>query len=182
RPALIAIFAEHAGEHDVTSVGMGITKYLLENYGKDARVTKLLNEKEVYIVPMMNPDGIEYDLSAEAKPFTWRKNRKPVRETAFGVDLNRNWGYKWDVVPEELKKQYYDPNDDYYHGEGPFSENETKALRDFLSGHKNIKIFMDYHSGSAPFYLKPFIGFFLPKSTVAPGGSADWVYGELGIM
>ena len=31
-------------------------------------------------------------------------------------------------------------------------------------------------------FTKPFIGFFLPKSTLAAGGSADWVYGELGIM
>ena len=246
KPALMAIFTEHAAEHDVTSLAVGIVKYFAKSHGKDKRITKLMNEKEIYIVPMMNPDGVEYDLSGEVKPFTWRKNRKPVDEKIYGVDLNRNWGYKWNAVPEELKEQYYNPNDDYYHGEKPFSENETRAIRDFLLSHKNIKIFVDYHSGSAPFiqggigfpfaysekemlnpeckkrykemaqkfadlvtdpadkrkgfivsqardvgknikkyapfYLKPFIGFFLPKSTLAAGGSADWVYGELGIM
>lgn len=249
KPALMAIFTEHAGEHDVASLAMGIVKYLTENYGNYKKITKLLDEKEVYIIPMMNPDGVEYDLSGEVKPFTWRKNRRhagDVGENVYGVDLNRNWGYKWDAVPEELKEQYSNPKDDYYHGENPFSENETQAVRDFILSHKNIKMFIDYHSGSAPFiqggigypfaysekeelnsqhkgryeeiaqkfaelvtdakdkrkgfivsqardvkknvkeyasfYLKPFIGFFLPKSTVAPGGSADWVYGELGIM
>ncbi len=196
---------------------------------------------------MMNPDGVEYDLSGEVKPFTWRKNRRPSGENAYGVDLNRNWGYKWDApVVEELAEQLNDPKDLYYHGEKPFSEYETRAIRDFLLSHKNIKIFVDYHSGSAgfiqggtgfpfaysekevlspehkkryeeiarkfaeliadsddnrpgyivtqardvrkhiknyaPFYLKPIIGFFLPKSTLAPGASGDWVYGELGIM
>ena len=132
RPALMAIFTEHAGEHDVTSLAVGIVKYFAKGHGKDKRITKLLNEKEIYIVPMMNPDGVEYDLSGEVKPFTWRKNRKPVDEKIYGVDLNRNWGYKWDAVPKELKEQYYNPNNDYYHGEKPFSENETKAIRNFL--------------------------------------------------
>ena len=139
KPALMAIFTEHAAEHDVISLAMGIVKYLAKNYGKDKRITKLMNEKEVYIIPMMNPDGVEYDLSGEVKPFTWRKNRKPINEKNYGVDLNRNWGHKWDTVPEGLEKQYYSPNSDYYHGEKPFSENETTAIRNFLLSHNNTK-------------------------------------------
>lgn len=140
KPALMAIFAEHAGEHDVASLAMGVVKYLTENYGNYKKITKLLDEKEVYIIPMMNPDGVEYDLSGEVKPFTWRKNRRPVGENVYGVDLNRNWGYKWDAVPEELVEQYSNPKDDYYHGENPFSENETQSVRDFVLSHKNIKM------------------------------------------
>lgn len=247
KPALMAIFAEHSGEHVTTSLALGFTKYLLNNYKKDPKVTAILNEKEIYIIPLMNPDGIEYDLSEKVKPFSWRKNRRPVAQDAYGVDLNRNWGYMWDApAPTELEKQMNNPRDLYYHGEFPFSELETQAVRNFLLAHRNIKIFVDYHSGYAgfiqggvgfpfayteeeklhpehreryrklaqkfaelvtnskdsrkgfivsqardvkknvkrysPIYLKPFMGLFLPESTIAPGASADWTYGELGIM
>jgi murein tripeptide amidase MpaA len=247
KPALMAIFAEHSGEHETTSFAMKFIIFLVNNYGKDHKITTIFNEKDIYIVPMMNPDGIEYDLSGKVKPFSWRKNRRPITQDAYGVDLNRNWGYMWDApVPKRLKKQLNNPKDLYYHGDSPFSELESQAIRDFLSTHKNIKIFVDYHSGYAsflqggigfpfayteeeklspqhrhrfqeiaqniaelitnlkdsrqgfivsqardvkknikmhsPIYLKPFISLFLPKSTIAPGASADWVYGELGIM
>lgn len=247
KPALMSLFAEHSGEHETTSLAMGFTKFLINNYEKDTRITAILNEKDIYVVPMMNPDGVEYDLSGEVKPFTWRKNRRPITQDAYGVDLNRNWGYMWDApVPKSLEKQLNNPKDLYYHGDSPFSELETQAVRDFLFTHRNIKMFIDYHSGYAgfmqggigfpfayteeeklplehnrryqviaqqfgdlvtdhndkrkgfivsqakdvkknvkkysPIYLKPFIGLFLPDSTIAPGASADYAYGELGIM
>ena len=79
---------------------------------------------ELWIVPMMNPDG---------------------------VDL-RNWGYHLETKPpekiEECSSRKDSPN---YAGDKPFSEPETQAVRDLLLAHQNIKIFLDYHSGSAGF-------------------------------
>lgn len=160
----MAVFAEHSGEHDVTSLAMGFTEYLVENYGKHKRVTRLLNEKEVYIVPMMNPDGVEYDLSGELKPFTWRKNRRPTGKETYGVNLNRNWGKKWEApVPEKIVKDLWNKKSDSYSGERPFSEKETQAIRNFILSHPNIKMFVDYHSGFAPF-LQGGLGFPIPRS------------------
>lgn len=164
KPALMAIFTQHGDEHDVTDLAVGIIKYLADNYGKDKRVTDLLNQKEVWIVPMMNPDGVEYDLSGAVKPFSWRKNRRPTGEGTYGVDLNRNWGRKWDAsIPEDLAKDLSDKNSPFYAGEEPFSEKETQAMRDFLLSHPNITIFVDYHSGSAGF-LQGGVGFPIPCS------------------
>lgn len=94
RSALMAIFTEHGDEHDTTDLAVGMMNHLAENYGSDERITTLLNERDVWFVSMMNPDGVEYDLSGSVKPFSWRKNRKPTGEDTYGVDLNRNWGHK----------------------------------------------------------------------------------------
>lgn len=164
KPALMAIFAEHSAEHEVTDIALGIIQYLGQNYGKDIRVTDLLNLNEVWIVPMMNPDGVEYDLSGSVKPFSWHKNRRPTGESTYGVNLNRNWGHKWNApVPEDLKKDLGNKKSPVYAGEKPFSEKETLALRDFLLAHPNIRIFIDYHSGYAPF-MQGGVGFPIPRS------------------
>jgi len=152
KPGLLAIFAEHSAEHDMTALGIGLIQHLTENYGRDQRITDLLDKKVVYIVPMMNPDGVDFDLSGEVEPFTWRKNRRPIGDGVHGVDLNRNWGRNWNLsVSEELAKSLNDKTGPNYAGEEPFSEKETQAVRDFLLSHSNIKIIVDYHSGSGGF-------------------------------
>jgi len=152
KPGMLAIFAEHSAEHDVTVLAVGLIKHLAENYGKNNKITNLLNETIVYIIPMMNPDGVEFDLSGEAKSFAWRKNRRPVGAGEYGVDLNRNWGLKWNIsVSERLANDLNDKESPNYAGEEPFSENETKAVRDFILGHPNIKVVVDYHSGAGGF-------------------------------
>lgn len=152
KPAIMAIFTEHSGEHDITNLAIGIIDYLAKNYGEDRRVTDLLNQIDVWILPMMDPDGVEYDLSGAVKPFSWHKNRRPTGEDTFGVNLNRNWGHIGErSIPEDLAEDLADKKGQDYAGENPFSENETQAVRDFLLGHRNIKIFIDYHSGYAGF-------------------------------
>lgn len=152
KSGLMATFAQHSGEHATTKTGMGFVKLLLNNYGIDADITKLLDEKTVYIAPMVNPDGVDYDLNSDEPPFNWRKNRKPVGSNIYGVDLNRNWGYHWDApTTDAFAKSMNTPDDQYYHGDHPFSETETKMLSAFISNHKNIKLFVDYHTGTSTF-------------------------------
>lgn len=152
KPALMAIFTEHGCEHDVTNIAMGIIKNLSNSYGKDERVTALLDDTEVWIVPMMNPDGAEHDLSGSVSPFSWRKNRRPTGPQTCGVDLNRNWEYDRKApVPKGQPKELTDRESSFYGGEVSFSEAETRAVRDFLLSHHNVEIFVDYHSGYAGF-------------------------------
>ena len=55
----------------------------------------LVNTREIWIVPNLNPDGSEYDI-ATGSYRSWRKNRQPnAGSTAVGTDLNRNWGFNW---------------------------------------------------------------------------------------
>jgi len=111
----------------------------------------LIDNTEIYVIPMVNPDGVEYN---------WRKNRAPnygpfgtkSTITSYGVDLNRNYDYRWNL-PYLLPINYMLPfiiNDESwnYRGEKPFSEIETRAVRDFVLDHPNIKISLSYHSYS----------------------------------
>jgi len=162
RPAILAIFTEHGDEHDVTNLGIGILRELAARYGTDDEVTRLLDETVLWVVPMMNPDGADYALSGEVKPLTWRKNRRPTGKQTYGVDLNRNWGRVWDApVPKELAEDLSDPRSDVYAGEHPFSEAETRAIRDFLLAHPQVRLFADYHSGGA-FFLQGGVGYPIP--------------------
>jgi len=96
---------------------------------------------------MVNPDGVEYE---------WRKNRAPNYGpdgtsdviTSFGVDLNRNYGYRWNIVNFFPENYYYEwiTNDQSwtFRGEEPFCENETKAIKSFVESH-DIGISLSYH-------------------------------------
>lgn len=117
----------------------------------EERINNLINNVEIYVLPMVNPDGVEYE---------WRKNHAPnygplgrnEEITSYGVDLNRNYDYLWHL-PYLLPLHYMLPfiiNDESwnYRGEHAFSENETKAVRDFVIAHNTIKISLSYHSYS----------------------------------
>jgi len=124
---------------------------LIDEDPSEQWITELVDSTEMYILPMVNPDGVEYN---------WRKNHAPNygsfgtadEITSYGVDLNRNYGYKW-YLPYLLPWNYMLPfiiNDRSwnYRGECPFSEAETQVVRDLVLSHKNIKISLSYHSYS----------------------------------
>ena len=75
--------------------GLYLLNELTSKYGTDARITNLVNSREIWIVPNLNPDGSEYDI-ATGSYRSWRKNRQPNSgSTAIGTDLNRNWSFQW---------------------------------------------------------------------------------------
>lgn len=126
-----------------------------ENLSKK-RIRSIVNSTEIFVIPMVNPDGVEYN---------WRKNRAPNygsfgmadEITSYGVDLNRNYGYLWHL-PFILPLRYMLPfiiadQSWIYRGPHPFSELETKAIRDFVESKDNIKISLSYHTyGEVIFY------------------------------
>jgi carboxypeptidase T len=95
----------------------------------------------VWIVPLVNPDGLEYSIHFYRY---WRKNRRDNGRGSFGVDLNRNYDFKWGL-DDEGSSPISDAID--YRGPSPFSEPETQAIRDLVGGH-NFKALVSYHSYS----------------------------------
>lgn len=122
-PASLIMGLHHSREWITVEVPMATAKALIEGYGKDERLTRLVNEREIWFVPIVNPDGLIY---SQTKEKFWRKNRRKNANGSFGVDPNRNYGYKWGSVGSSDS-----PSADTYHGTGPFSEPETSAIRDF---------------------------------------------------
>jgi hypothetical protein len=113
--------------------------YLLENFSKDSLVTYLLNNTEMYFVPLVNPDGYNFNLTNSTSGSLWRKNRHIIginrSEDSIGIDLNRNYGYKWgyDNIGSSPNVKA-----EVYRGSAPFSELETQAIRTLCLQNKFI--------------------------------------------
>ena len=121
---------------------------LAEGYNVDDELTYLVNNREMWFVPVVNPDG--YVFNEEIEPFgggMHRKNRKNTNcgnGTGRGIDLNRNFGYGWGA---DNIGSSSDPCSEVYRGDSPFSEPETEAVRDFILNH-DFKNVLHYHSYS----------------------------------
>ncbi len=147
-PAVCFNGATHAREPMGTTLCIDYIKYLLTNYGTDSLVTWFVNNREIYFMPVMNPDGYRYNSDSGGATSNIRKNRhfySGQSTASAGVDLNRNYGYKWGfdnygsspIVTSET-----------YRGPSRFSELETQIARDvFLP--KKIRTQIDYHSYGA---------------------------------
>jgi hypothetical protein len=129
-PACFFNGATHAREPLSTHCCVAFAARLLSEYGKDSVSTWLVNNREIYIVPVMNPDGYVYNSDSGGAESNWRKNRRGPVPPDIGVDLNRNYGYKWGYDYWGSSQR---PWDETYRGPGPFSEPETKMVRDFLA-------------------------------------------------
>lgn len=139
------IFANiHAREHLTLEQALWIIHHLTSNYGHDPAVTNLVNQREIWIMPNTNPDGTEYDISKTGVYRWWRKNRRRNADGTFGVDLNRNWGYRWGCCGGSSGTPAWET----YRGPAPFSEPETRAIRDFLLAHPSIRVSLNFHSYS----------------------------------
>jgi len=136
----------HADEHMGTEMALKILHWLADGYGHDARITNIVNTREIWIVFMVNPDGATHDI-ANGKFHFWRKNRQPTPgTTSIGTDLNRNYGYKWGGGGRTSKN----PQAITYRGPRAFSAPETRAMRDFLAsrvinGRQQIRAAITFH-------------------------------------
>ncbi|XP_068211939.1 carboxypeptidase B-like isoform X2 [Palaemon carinicauda] len=109
--------------------------YIIKNL---LSASKFTENTEWQIIPMLNPDGYVYTWESNRM---WRKNRASF-STCHGVDLNRNFGYKWGGLGTSNN-----PCSDIYKGPSAFSEPESQALRDAmlpLAG--KVKAYITFHS------------------------------------
>ncbi len=146
---------QHAREAIGGSSMIFMMQYLCERYSVDTRIQNLVNNREIYIVVCMNPDGWQHNFTLNSGGGGgWRKNRRVIGAN-FGVDLNRNWSTDWGncvVIPSSCASN--NPADDTYYGTGAFSEPETQAVRNFIKS-KHIVAANDQHS-VGPYYSLPF--------------------------
>ncbi len=132
----------HARELISVEVPLGIIRELLTQYGRDPQITNMVDTKEIWVVPMVNPDG---HVRVETVDSWWRKNMDrngSSNPSEWGVDLNRNYGYEWGY--DNWGSSPFKWAEDY-RGTGPFSEPETQAIRDLAESH-DFSIAISYHS------------------------------------
>ncbi len=120
-PTILFLGLHQAREIMSTEVCMDIVDYLATNYGSNPDVTDWVNTWEIWIVPMMNPDGSAYCWATDQY---WIKNRRDLGGGVYGVDLGHNYPVDWDACFGSSS----DPNSNSYHGPYAGSEPEVAAI------------------------------------------------------
>lgn len=148
KPSVLYMSNQHAREWITPEMTRRLMHYYLDNYGKDPRVTKIVDSTELWFVLSANPDGYDYTFTGTQQRL-WRKNLRDNNgdgKTApgDGVDPNRNFPYKWGYDNEGSSP---DPADETYRGPSAASEPETRAL-DSFEKRLGFSYAINYHSAA----------------------------------
>jgi carboxypeptidase T len=131
----------HAREWISVEVPFLLSKELVER-ADELEIAGWLSHGEIWVAPMVNPDGHEYCRTTER---LWRKNRRHNPDGSIGVDPNRNYGYMWGVL--NVPTSSHVPSDETYVGPRAFSEPEVRAVRDLVA-RELVGGVLTYHSYS----------------------------------
>jgi len=128
-PNVYVTGCHHAREWISVEMPLEFARHLLDRYHEQARIRQLVDQAQLYIIPILNPDGLEFSIHTYRM---WRKNRRYLGDLVWGVDLNRNYSYAWGYDDAGSSP---DPASEAYRGPVPFSEPEILILRDYLYQH-----------------------------------------------
>ena len=142
-PEVLFTCNQHAREHLTTEMCLRIVQRLTSGYATDSAIKRLVDSTEIWVVPSVNPDGSEYDISGGTF-HSWRKNRQ-----GSGTDTNRNWGYKWGCCGGSSGST----SSETYRGTAAFSAPEARAVSNWVNsrvvgGAQQIKTHIDFHTYS----------------------------------
>ncbi len=136
-PAFLLVGAHHAREIVTPVISLYAIEQFTQQYGRDPAITSLVDEYEIWIVPVWNPDGYEYVFTTDNY---WRKNRR-IFNSGVGVDLNRNYPFGWDAICGGSTFIWSQT----YRGPAAASEPETQTMIAFGHDRHFAKV-VDLHS------------------------------------
>jgi len=164
--------------------------YILGSRLSGFNIRHLAKISSIYMLPMVNPDGVERVISYGSKFSTWQAN-------ARGVDLNHNYDADWDLCHErELASGILGPGPSRYGGTHAESEPETKAIVDFVRAHSFKRVVALHSQGNEIYWnfknLEPSCSFSFaetlskasgytvstPPTSASAGGFKDWFIKE----
>jgi hypothetical protein len=145
RPTVLYDSTQHAREWIATEVNRRLFKYVVD-HSKDKAIKSLLQTRELWFIPMNNPDGYDYTFQ-DAGTRLWRKNLRDNNgdgqiTNVDGVDPNRNWPFKWNYDLEGASNDFVTET---FHGASAGSEPEVQAIRGLEARIKPL-FQIDYHS------------------------------------
>ncbi|MFC1500142.1 M14 family zinc carboxypeptidase [Candidatus Zixiibacteriota bacterium] len=213
RPAVFYNSLTHAREPIGVMQLLAFVEDMARNWTEnDLSVQSLLSSRELWFVPVVNPDGYYFnEVWRPAGGGMWRKNKRDndgdgeFNPYVDGVDLNRNYGYHWG---EDDIGSSPNPEWSTYRGTAPFSEPETRAVREVFD-RRSFQFCLNYHAYSNV-YLFPWgytsasvdsleayqrwfgrlsefnhFAYGTGSSLIGyhtNGGAVDWQYGDRGVM
>jgi len=207
-PDVLYMGAHHGNERPSYEVLIYFVNHVVEKYYENSkegnRVRYVVNNREMYIVPMINPDGADADERKNREPNYMPGPMHTPYPDCYGVDLNRNYGYMWGIFPYPANSA--NPYSDEYEGEAPFSEKETQAVRDFAGSHDFV-LSLSYHTYSELILypwgcttqpteddelfrgiangISSINGYDVMQASdlyLTSGDADDWLYGEKGVL
>ena len=211
KPEVLYMGQTHAREVISAEASLGVVDRLIDGYGTDDYVTGLVDSRQIWVVPVVNPDGsmkVADDVTGSGDS-SWRGNCRDNNgngkvDDGDGVDLNRNWGRNWGGQGSSGT-----PGSQTYRGPVPFSEPETAAIKKLVEEHDFVtSVSFHSYSGLILYPLgytntpakdedmlrsiaenmrdrQPNEKYKVEKSSdlyVASGDSDDWLYEDKGIM
>ena len=136
-------------------------QYLAENYATNDEIKRLLDNREIFILPCVNPDGYQFNYGGSSGSYPtsggglWRKNRRSTGGGNFGVDLNRNFSVDWaNCAGATSSCGSGTRSSDIYYGPSAFSEPESQAIRSFVTS-RNFVNAIDQHC-TGPYFSLPY--------------------------
>lgn len=146
RPALLLVCGTHAREWINPLIAIEFAEQLVRNHDPASidpdviAVTRILQQGEVLIVPVMNPDGLNFSIHDDPG---WRKNRRANAGAPGcpGVDNNRNYDMFFGGGGSSDA-----PCSGTHRGPSAFSEPENRNIRHIAETYPNILIAVDSHS------------------------------------
>lgn len=136
KPNLVVSANTHSGELATIEIPLYTADKLLSGYGVDPVMTQLVDNNQIWILPNLNPDGLEYVWNNNN---LWRKNRRDNGNGSFGVDMNRNYPFFWSQCGSSSST-----TSSTYHGPGPASEPEIQGLLMFAEA-EGFERLLDVH-------------------------------------
>lgn len=171
KPDVLITGLHHAREWISVESPVYFANRLVSGYATDDSVKYLVDHLQIWIVPIVNPDGLTYTQNSSNDQMDqvrlWRKNRRPISSascpSAVGVDLNRNYNYQWRLRDDAPCPDYCsdrsclnddigasdDPLSEIYRGPQPESEPEVKAIKSLVDDpNRHFRAQLDYHNFS----------------------------------
>jgi len=154
-PEVLFMGLHHAREWPTVEICLRIANNLTDGYGVNSTITDFVENRRIWIIPCVNPDGYYYchDLGND-----WRKNRHYFTQYGtYGVDLNRNY---FGSSNSEIKGAWgsigsgsvtHSSDGETYCGPGPTSELEIQAVSNFIVGHE-ISALISWHTYQEELY------------------------------
>ncbi|HKQ03635.1 MAG TPA: M14 family metallopeptidase [Blastocatellia bacterium] len=171
KPDVLITGCHHAREWISVESPVYFANQLINQYASDSGVRQAVDHLQIWIVPIVNPDGLVYSQSGSATisdgTRMWRKNRRPITlspcASTVGVDLNRNYDYQWRLRGDTPCGDYCsadksclqddvgasdDPaNVEIYRGPQATSEPEIKAMQALIRDpNRHFRAELDYHN------------------------------------
>ncbi len=137
KPRFVLLAAIHARELTTAELAWRWIDYLADGYGRDPELTALLDYNELWVIPVVNPDGRAIVEQGGNTPYTQRKNANtsqgscsspPTSSSQYGVDLNRNADFQWGAAGSSTS-----PCNLTFRGSAAASEPEEYALENLFA-------------------------------------------------